>query len=522
MKHKKEHINIIALIYLLIPLILFILGWLKAWIAAPLVFLLCFSIVKSWLTNKDRFTYLCTPLSWKNLIPTAIMFLVVIFMTGMTGNWVQHTDYFVRNDIFYDLTFKDWPPALNDNRYFIYYFQSWLPAAFVGSHTNWEIAQWTYFAWSLLGMALVLYYIYKSLNSSSFWVAFTLLAWGGLELIPCSLVAPWTHGLTISQAFGWNNHVAEPLVTFYPSFSIKSIIHCFIPIALICGMLMQRDIVKEYAPLLAICALMYSPMGAIFLLPIVIYLYIREHFSGEQLTNSYIWKQFIKNTFSLHNVSMYLILILLIFPFYAIAESLGGAGLAKITSFKFFISFSVYFFFNTLILTWIIRRNDKDNLLWVLVCVQFCCLMAAAIYNTDMAMKGTIVSQFFFFILFCRSFRNAPQKHKIYYILYLVGSATYFIHMKGALIALIIGLTIYGVLKLKPSYIAILIMSAGVFLTTAIILYPQCFVNTYSKLSGQQTKYNRNIGIYQPDGGSGKWWWYKSFPDRSKLPSWFK
>lgn len=519
---RRFTVDNLAILYLLTPLILFIWGWLQVWIALPLIAILCYSTIR-YFHEPQNTTENTLKFYWKDLIPSALIFISALFLTGMTGNWVQHTDYFVRNDIFYDLTSKEWPPALEDGKYFIYYFQTWLPAALVGSLSNWMVAQWAYFIWSLIGVGLVLYYLYKSLNSTTFWISFALLAWGGLELVPCSLIAPWTQGLSISEAFGWNNHVAEPLVTFYPCFSIKSIVHCFIPIALICGMLMQKKILIKLAPLLSICALMYSPMGAIFMLPIVLYMYFQAHFTNVgQWRDTAIWEKLFFNAFSLCNISMYIILGLLIFPYYSIAESLGDWDLSEITSIKFHISLVVYFIFNTCIITWLIRLNNKDNLLWIVALVQLFCLLAAAVFNTDMAMKGTIVTQYFFFVLYCRAFMNAPTKHKVYYVLYLVGASVYFVHMTGALLSLVVGISIYLLLKFKQPYMYACLLLSTTALILSILLFPKLYSNTYSKLKGEQTKYNENVGIYQKDGGSWKWWWYRSFPDKSKTPSWFK
>ena len=263
--------------------------------------------------------------------------------------------------------------------------------------------------------------------------------------------------------------------------------------------------------------------GGYFLLPIVLYLYFKAHFTNfSQLRNVNVWKSLLLNAFSLCNISMYIILALLIFPYYAIAESLGGLDLSEITSIKFHISLVVYFLFNTCILTWTIRLNYKTNLLWIVVIVQLCCLIAAALFNTDMAMKGTIVTQFFFFVLYCRAFMAANTKHRLYYVLYLVGASVYFIHMTGALLSLCIGASIYILLKLKTHIIFACMILGSTILITSLLLYPNLYSNTYSKLTGQQTKYNKNVGIYQKDGGSGKWWWYRSFPDKSQVPYWFK
>lgn len=451
------------------------------------------------------------------------MFVMIIFMTGMTGNWVQHTDYFVRNDIFYDLTTKGWPPFLDDGKYFVYYFQSWLPAALVGRYTNWEIAQWTYFVWSLLGMFFVLYYVYKALGSTSFWISAAFLTWAGLELLPCSAVAPWTHGHSMSFAFSWNNHVAEPLVSFYPAFSIKSIIHCLIPLAIVCGMLLQKNVMRTIAPILAVCALMYSPMGAVFLLPILIYLYLKEFVFSAPQDNSSSWcNEIINNIVSPINVTGYLCLIVLIVPYYLCADSASPLSLGKLCSLEFCFSIVIYMFFNMGIAAWIIYRDYKNPLMWVVIVVHFFCMLSAAAINTDMAMKGSIVTHYFLFILFCKGYTSAKESHKIAYILYMCAASLYFIHMTGAFVSVCLGVIIFIMFKLKIKHFVCCFSCGLLVLLTTVVMYPRLFDPTLNKLAGKQTKYNKTVGIYQKDGGRGKWWWYKTFPDREKMPLWFK
>ena len=59
------------------------------------------------------------------------MGFVCSFFAGHTGHFPQHIlDMAQRNAIYGNLYLQDWPIVLPDGRYLVYYFASFLPAAF--------------------------------------------------------------------------------------------------------------------------------------------------------------------------------------------------------------------------------------------------------------------------------------------------------------------------------------------------------------------------------------------------------
>ena len=515
--------DVSALVYLSIPLMLFIWGWLEPWIAIPLILFIVFSIWKLTFvtiknTNKIRFV-----ISPREYIPSLLIFVLYIFMTGMTGNWAQHTDYYVRNDIFWELTTKSWPPNLPDERYFIYYFQSWLPAALFGSFLGWKIAQWAYFLWTVLGMIISLHYIFKSVGKISFWVACIFFAWNGLELIPCSLLAPLLQDISISEAFMQNDHVAGHFLTEAPCFSMKNIVHCFVPISIIGGMLLQSGNVRSIGFSLGILAVMYSPMSSIFLLPILLYLFIREYVhKNTEGKYALDWRCMIKEGLSVYNISYMAPFFLLIIPFYAGAESFHEAKPQLLFDVKNFTLFCVYLFFNSVISVMLIRRNVKSYFVWLVFVVHSLCMLSGLIFHDDIAMKGSVATTYFLIILYCQAFCRENTRFKIVYVIYSMLGALFFVHMTGALLCVVVAIGCRYLLRLKiwqgVSALAALVLT----LVATEIFMPQMLTSYKDKLAGKQVRYHRNMGVYQQDGGSGLWWWYRTFPHRKDMPIWFK
>ncbi len=521
-KHYNK-VDLFAIAYLIIPFILFILGWIKPFIAYPLVAVLLLSLMyslKGAAILPVRYDLIRK--NTRHIITSVFILSVVLFLSGLTGNWHQHTDYGVRNDIFIDLITKSWPTPLEDGKYFIYYFQTWLPAALVGSLCGWKAAQWAYFLWILLGMLFVLYYTYKALNRISFWIVLLLVAWNGIELIPCSLIAPFTRGISCAEAFMENNHVAEPFVCFGPTFSLKSISHCFVPIAVICGMALQANIVRQWGVLLGVCAVLYSPMAAIFWLPCLVYLYLRAHRDSAMPINS---KSFFvsvaKSLCSPLSLVSYILFAVVVAPYYLSADSASPVRLDEVTLVQMF-ALLFFLIWNVGIAAFLTRLNNKDNLLWVALGTHVLCMLASLCINNDMAMKGSAICNYYLLILFLQAAYNAPSKQKKWYIIYAVISANYAIHMVATSIMLVVAPLFYLFLHCRFRYQFLSVIAALVAIATLWSFKPGLFQSTIDKLSGSRVRYNKTIGIYQADGGSGRWWWYKTFPSKEDMPLQFK
>lgn len=452
----------------------------------------------------------------RDICVSLILIASVLFIAGLTGNWRQHSDYPIRNDIFIDLITKSWPPSLPDGKYFIYYFQSWLPASLVGAVAGWKAAQWAYYIWMFIGCSFVLYYLYRAIGRISFWIALTFLVWNGLELIPCSLIAPITRDTTVSLAFSEANHVATPYICFGPAFSLRSISHCFVPIAIICGMSLKPFLLEKWGVFLGICAVLYSPMAAIFLLPCLAYLYLKPY--GFRFSDG---KKVFQQLMSPLSITSYLLFALVIVPFYLSANSASPFTLERVNSLSVF-ALIFYLFWNVGIGAMLTRWHNKDNLLWFALLSHALCMLASLCVNTDMAMKGSAICNFFLLVLFLKAAYSAPKAHRIYYILYIIVASSYMVLVVGAGKVAILTLVLYLFLHFSRRLQLACVVTLSLILASVLFIKPSVFVPLQGLLFGNKQRYSKNIGIYQADGGSGRWWWYKTFPDKEIMPVWFK
>ena len=151
---NAKHIISASLLYLLIPNILFLLGWLVAVVAIPFCIALLGAaiwVVKQLPSVNVRFT--------KNEIIRLFIVLaaslIVVEMIGFHGHSLQHGDFFVRNPIYETLIRDEWPIYNPDGQYFVYYLSFWLPPAFLAKITEGAITPATIlWLWVYIGVAL--------------------------------------------------------------------------------------------------------------------------------------------------------------------------------------------------------------------------------------------------------------------------------------------------------------------------------------------------------------------------------
>ena len=519
---KFDILDLVAYLWLSAPLLLFIAGWIVLPLALPLI---AAFVLVSWRSIRPSFSgkvavfepYLR---SWKDSVAIGCMFAVILFFAGLTGNWQQHSDFLVRNDIFYNLVSEGWPPHLDDHRYFIYYFQAWLPAALVGKITGWVVAQWVYYIWCLLGIYLVLHYIFKYLGRITFVVGAFFLIWNGLEFIPGVLLRYGLEGGSLAPFIYVNNHILEPFDPFGTSFSIKSIIHHWLPIALICGLCLQREVLKKWGTFLGVLALMYSPIAAIFFLPVLVFLYCDLFFfveKGDENDKRGGANEMLRSACSPLSLVSYLIAALVIVPYYLSADQASPLKLDNLNM-KMLFRLAYFMFFHAGICAILIRKFCKKRLLWVALLSLLLCMVASATVNTEMSMKGSAISSYYLFILFSYSWQRAKHSDRVWFILYAIGISSYFITMHGAAAALAVGGILFFLLYHKRCAVVLL----ALFGCICFYLFPRKIQGIKDKLTGEKNIYSQRVGIYQADGGSGKWWWYKTFPMKDELPFWFR
>ena len=197
MKISYDRIRKAAVLYAVIPIIIFFFGWLSVlWAAVFSALLLAagFFFVKSSGKRDGERTH--AVISLKTLIIIGAIALLWCFLAGQGGFFHQSNDHAIRNAIFRDLIKKPWPVVYEDDMLLSYYIAHWMPPALLGKlfYTATGSAAAGYgagniflFIWSGIGvfLALLLVVILTGSKKNSHPLAAVLLFifFSGLDII---------------------------------------------------------------------------------------------------------------------------------------------------------------------------------------------------------------------------------------------------------------------------------------------------------------------------------------------------
>lgn len=193
MEKQSKIVLQIAGAYILLPFLIFVLGWIKMYIAVPLVFSLLFCF---WKVCTDMPKLWIPEINKENIIR-------IIFIVGVISVWIyysgigkfvfQNTDHTARNTIFNILVEYEWPVVTDiilpkNNGVFnttglIYYIGFWLPSALIGKLLGMRAGYYAQAVWALLGILIVYYLICTSFRKIKIWPLFVLVFFSGLDII---------------------------------------------------------------------------------------------------------------------------------------------------------------------------------------------------------------------------------------------------------------------------------------------------------------------------------------------------
>lgn len=221
----------IAYFCLLLPSLIFVIGFLKWYIALPVTLALgaaYFFVVKD--TNKEvlEFEEKTIKISCKHFFVLVGIVILWCWISGIGNFYYQSADWFARNAIFRDLIRFDWPVIYSaKNSALVYYIGYWLPAALIGKafygmtadlDVAWTISNMALLLWTAICLTVIILMVlmFTSANTpKKIWVALAIfIGFSGLDFVG-SLVRHYVWGSP------WVNHIE-----WWSRFQFSSIITC--------------------------------------------------------------------------------------------------------------------------------------------------------------------------------------------------------------------------------------------------------------------------------------------------------
>lgn len=146
-------LSVSAILYLLLPNVLFLMGWVEPWVGIPLIILLSLAFIL--LLKKSpapRISF-----EKKDILFALLLLLGCLFAVeslGINGHAQQSGDFIVRNAIYDSLVRESWPLHSERGEYFVYYHAYWLPPALLAKWLGASFSTVLLWGWTVLGFVL--------------------------------------------------------------------------------------------------------------------------------------------------------------------------------------------------------------------------------------------------------------------------------------------------------------------------------------------------------------------------------
>ena len=210
----------VAFVLLALPSAVFALGFLKWWIALPVVALLAAALYFALWRKKREQEPLCEEPTLKLPIGQMLALLGIVmlwcFLSGLGNLYYQTGDWGARNAIFRDLVRFDWPVIYaSKNAALVYYIGFWLPPALIGKlfftlgcalETAFAIGNIALLLWSAAHVYIVLLLLMLFLRADTkrrfFAVVLIFIGFSGMDIIG-SLLPKLTLGMEVHAHLEW-------------------------------------------------------------------------------------------------------------------------------------------------------------------------------------------------------------------------------------------------------------------------------------------------------------------------------
>lgn len=417
----------VAELYVVLPIVIFMFGWLKLWIACigTIILGVFFYKINESIVPKESL------INKKNIIFWIIVIIIAciwVYLSGIGSFVFQNDDYWVRNPIFRDLSTYQWPVIYdlskesqivqqlcgNSKVAFSYYFCWWLPVALISKVFCFgEIGRnFLLYLWAVLAIFLIVYLLCRKVNKCSLIVPLVFVFFSGLDIIPYCL---------LNRVFPIVDHLERWATFFQYSSNTTQLFWVFnqsLPIWVMVALILQlKD--NRYIAGLSSLAFAYSPWATMGMVPIAI-------------AGSFKDKKVIKNIFNMVNLAVPSIMLIVFGSFYM--SSTGSNGFFGTIfgqypdSKKMIVYMYAIFIFIEFGLYFLIIHSDrkKYDYYWVtLIELLFFPLFVIRDYN--FTMRGTIPALFllmYFVIKYLIDNREMKLKKILLIIFLVIGSYT--------------------------------------------------------------------------------------------------
>lgn len=274
----KQILVTAGLFYLLLPNLLFLLGWVQPYIAIPVSLLLIGATY--WVCRCCKAEgYSSDALSPFSLADWLLLFLTLaglLFVTDLIGfhaNLIQECDFTYRNAIYATLTCEDWPIYSPRGEYFIYYHAFWLPPALLVKLCRGLLSPHTaLFWWSYIGLALTFSLFFIELRKKI--VLFAALLFGTFSLSYAVSIFYYLYD-PHHELYALNGLNHFYLTNFWHN-QLRCTFNHAVPAAVFMALVLSKGVHVRYLAVPSAFLFCLSPMAGVAAIPLLLLLIIRD------------------------------------------------------------------------------------------------------------------------------------------------------------------------------------------------------------------------------------------------------
>lgn len=272
----QRTILMLSLVYLIVPYVIFYIGWLKPQYSLTLCTVFLTALILIWKEIK-RVVFSPVEIAISHLCTIAIFVLIILVVTGMGALCgIQAGDWIRNNAILSDLYNKNWPVIYTGKTNEIYplnyYIAFYLPAAWVGKLVHsFRVAELALLVTTYVGFLLGIFWMIKVVCANAIKSALFFFVYSGLDCLGFIITTGRLFGMTEhldhwaiqanGQDFIANYHSIGTAIRWSLNHYIATWISLFIILTLI-----RKKEYKLCLPLAAL-TLLWSPLAAIGFIP---------------------------------------------------------------------------------------------------------------------------------------------------------------------------------------------------------------------------------------------------------------
>lgn len=289
--------------YLLLPVVIFALGWARPYYGVPVTVCVLFSLYRMVRTAPERWRCAWDKGSVKRLLLAAGLVLFWVAMSGVGGFAFQNEDHIWRNSMFEMLVREDWPvvrevtvDGVQSTRGFSYYMGFWMVPALAGKVFGVRTGYYFQVLWAFGGIMLFYYGVCIVRGKISLWPLIVFILFSGADIMGCYLSGTDLSSVSSAEHLEWWTMFQFSSMTT----QLFWVFNQAIPAWLITILLYLQKSNRAMVVILS-TGLLHCTMPSAGLIPVCAYWCFSRSYEGKRFSAKW-WKEWLRDTFTVENI----------------------------------------------------------------------------------------------------------------------------------------------------------------------------------------------------------------------------